>query len=84
VGGVGEGGALPVDGPAERRKEFIKFNNVVDVAFKLLIDKIEFVDKLFKLLNIVLDVVFTFDIKVPFKEFEFDNDDNDNIVDVEK
>ena len=31
---------------------------VVEVAFKLLIDNIEFVDKLFKLLNIVVDVVF--------------------------
>jgi hypothetical protein len=38
--------------------KFVLFNNVVDVAFKLLIDNIEFVDKLFKLLNIVVDVVF--------------------------
>ena len=33
------------------------FNNDVDVKFKLLIDKVEFVDKLFKLVNIVFDVV---------------------------
>ena len=43
---------------------------MVDVAFKLLIDNIEFVDKLFKLLNIVVDVVFKLLI--------------DNIDDVEK
>jgi hypothetical protein len=36
---------------------FILLNNVVDVAFNLLIDNIELVDKLFKLLNIVVDVV---------------------------
>ncbi len=33
-------------------------NNVDDVAFKLLIDNIEFVDKLFKRLNMVVDVAF--------------------------
>ncbi len=31
---------------------------VVRVAFKLLIDKVEFVDKLFKLVNMVVDVAF--------------------------
>jgi hypothetical protein len=39
-------------------KLFKLLNIVVDVAFKLLIDNIEFVDKLFKLLNIVVDVLF--------------------------
>ena len=38
-------------------KEFIIFNNVVDVALILLIDNVELVDKLFKLLNILVDVV---------------------------
>ncbi len=31
---------------------------VVDVAFKWLIDRVEFVDKLFKLLKMVVDVAF--------------------------
>ncbi len=35
---------------------------MVDVAFKLLIDNVELVDKLFKLLNIVVDVDCSFDI----------------------
>ena len=38
--------------------KFVLFNNDVDVEFKLLIDKVEFVDKLFKLLNIVFYVEF--------------------------
>jgi len=38
--------------------KLVLLNNVVDVAFKLLIDNIDDVDKLFKLLNIVVDVVF--------------------------
>jgi hypothetical protein len=33
-------------------------NIVIDVAFKLLIDNVEFVDNEFKLLNIVVDVLF--------------------------
>ncbi len=38
-----------------------KLSNIVDdVAFKLLIDKIELVDKEFKLLNVVLDVACKF------------------------
>ncbi len=36
----------------------IIFNNVVDVAFNLLIDNVELVDNEFKLLNIVVDVLF--------------------------
>ena len=36
----------------------IYVNNVVDVAFKLLIDNVELVDNEFKLLKIVVDVVF--------------------------
>ena len=38
--------------------KFVLFNNDVDVAFKLLINKVELVDKLFKLVNIVFDVLF--------------------------
>ncbi len=38
--------------------EFQLLKVVVDVAFKLLIDIIEFVDKLFKLLNVLVDVAF--------------------------
>ena len=34
---------------------------VIDVAFKLLILNIELIDKLFKLLNIVVDVLFKYD-----------------------
>jgi hypothetical protein len=64
-------------------KEFIKFNNVVDVSFKLLINKVEFVDKWFKLLNIDVDVAFKFAISVLFNIFESDNDDIDNNVDDE-
>ena len=39
-------------------------NNVVDVAFKLLIDNIELVDKLFRLVNIVVDVKFKYPIEI--------------------
>jgi hypothetical protein len=51
-------------------KAFIIFNNVVDVEFKLFIDNIVDVDKVFKLLNIV--------VLVAFKLFI------DNIEDVDK
>ena len=37
---------------------FKLLNIVVEVAFKLLIDNVEFVDKLFKLVNIVVYVAF--------------------------
>ena len=48
-----------VDAPETNKLvKFVLFNNDVDVLFKLLIDKVEFVDKLFKLVNIVFDVVF--------------------------
>ena len=47
-----------VDAPETNKLvKFVLFNNVVDVLFKLLIDKVELVDKLFKLVNIVFDVV---------------------------
>jgi hypothetical protein len=59
---------------------FILLNNVVDVAFNLLIDNVEVVDKLFKLLNIVVEVAF----KLLIDDIVFDpmtdpptfNDDN--------
>ena len=48
-----------VDAPETNKLvKFVLFNNDVDVAFKLLIDKVEFVDKLFKLVNIVYEVLF--------------------------
>jgi hypothetical protein len=48
-----------VDAPATYKLvKLVLLNNVVDVAFKLLIDNVELVDKLFKLLKIVVDVVF--------------------------
>ncbi len=37
---------------------FIIFNNLDDVEFKLLIDNVESVDKLFKLVKILVDVLF--------------------------
>ncbi len=42
---------------------------VVDVAFKLFIDNIEFVDKLFKLLKVFVDVKFILlmDVAWPFR-----------------
>ena len=49
-----------VDAPETNKLvKFVLFNNDVDVAFKLLIEKVEFVDKLFKLLNIVFCVPIT-------------------------
>ena len=39
-------------------EKLVLLNNEVDVAFKLLINKIELVDNEFKLVNIVVDVVF--------------------------
>ncbi len=51
--------SLSVDAPETNKLvKFVLFNNDVDVKFKLLIDKVELVDKLFKLLNIVLDAAF--------------------------
>jgi hypothetical protein len=50
--------------------KFVLFNNVVDVAFKLLIDNIEFVDKLFKL--------FTDNVELLDKPLTYPN----NVVDV--
>ena len=52
-------------------------NNVVDVAFKLLIDNVELVDRLFKLVSIVVDVKFKLliDVVCPLTKFN-------NVVDV--
>ncbi len=61
---------LIVDAPETNKLvKFVLFNNDVDVAFKLLIDNIEFDDKLFKLLNIVVDVAF----KLLIDNIEFDD-----------
>ena len=49
-------------------------NNVVDVAFILLIDKIELVDNEFKLPNIVVDVAFILlidNVELVDNEFKF-------------
>ncbi len=51
-------------------------NIVVDVAFKLLIDNVQFVDKLFKLLKIVVDVVF----KLLIFEFIVNTDKPDVVI----
>ena len=52
--------------------KLVLFNNDVDVAFKLLIDRVEFEDNEFKLLNIVDDVVFKLLIdRVEFVDNEF-------------
>ena len=62
--------------PQSRIPAFLPFGNKaskhVDVAFKLLIDKIELVDNEFKLLNIVVDVAFKLLIdNIEFVDNEF-------------
>jgi len=62
-----------VDEPETNRLlKFVLLKIAVDVAFKLFIDNVEFVDNEFKLLNVVVDVAFKLFIdNVELVEYEF-------------